>query len=194
MFFSAPFISAALMALSAVEAVPPVPANGLTERATCSAGYYPNNRGRCTLCPAGNYCPDGQSLSQCGTGQYQPKNGTTTVCPNCPAGTYQPNLGQASCIPAPKGGYVLNSGASSYNEASGGAFTSFRGQNRTCLTCCGYAAVGNGNTNATRCPTGTFAYPGSGSGCFSGQNPGCTVPANCTQLADGTCPAGTSDH
>lgn len=61
------------------------------------------------------------------------------------------------------------------------------GKNYACLTCCGYAAVGNGNTNATRC-TGNMPYanPGSGSGCIS-NNPGCTIPATCTMFANGTC-------
>ncbi|KAJ7606624.1 hypothetical protein FB45DRAFT_1011691 [Roridomyces roridus] len=194
MLFSISFIST-LMLASVVQAAPSGPDNALEVRAPCQAGYYPNSKnGVCTVCPAGHYCPDGQSLSQCGTGQYQDKTGIAKgPCPNCPSGQYQPNQGQANCIPAPKGAYVLNAGASSYNVASGGSFQGVMGQNHTCMTCCGYSAVGNNNTVATRCAKGTYAWPGSGSGCTNAKAD-CVVPATCTELANGTCPAGTRDH
>ncbi|KAJ7606628.1 hypothetical protein FB45DRAFT_437763 [Roridomyces roridus] len=195
MLFSTSFISTLLLA-SVVQAAPSGPDNALEARAPCNPGYYPNynKNGVCTLCPAGHYCPDGQSLSNCGTGQYQPKTGTKQgPCPDCPSGTYQPNEGQASCIPAPKGGYVLYPGAHSYNNASSGSFQGVMGQNLTCTTCCGYSAVGNSNTVATRCPSGTYASPGSGGACTK-TKANCVVPATCTQLANGTCPAGTQNH
>ncbi|KAJ7721560.1 hypothetical protein DFH07DRAFT_1067582 [Mycena maculata] len=202
MFFSASFISAALMVLSTVEAVPQGPGNGLSARATCSAGYYPNysNNGACTICPPGNYCSDGNSISKCGTGQYQPKNGTTTVCPNCPAGYYQPNLGQSSCIPAPAGSFVPYPGASSAALVSGGHFQSQTAKSFTCKTCCGYGAKTNGNTVAQKCPANYFANVGDGNGCTQNKAT-CKVPASCVQSADGTCPAtepgsapGTDNH
>ncbi|KAJ7632941.1 hypothetical protein FB45DRAFT_1027061 [Roridomyces roridus] len=192
--FSVSFVAAALMVLSTVEAIPQGPAHGLLARAPCSPGYYPNVNGGCNLCDPGHYCPDGQSYSQCGTGQYNPNNGTTTVCPNCPAGYYQDEQGQASCKPAPRGAYVLYPGARDYRLVSGGAFQSLPGQSKTCLTCCGWAAVGNGNTKATRCSGDKpFAYPGSGDGCTD-QPIDCEIPSTCSEAADGTCPAGNSDH
>ncbi|KAJ7481238.1 hypothetical protein B0H11DRAFT_2280472 [Mycena galericulata] len=202
MLFAASFVSAAVMLLSTVQAIPKGAVNAVEARGavTCPAGYYDTGNSACAICPPGYTCAGGRGTNNgkamCDTGHAAPNNGTIGVCAACPAGTYQNQRGAASCISCPPGQYSLYPASSSCNLVSDGAFVSLPGQNLTCLTCCGYAAVGNGNTMATRC-TGSkpFAYPGSGSGCIS-QNISstCTPPPTCIQAANGTCPAGTNNH
>ncbi|KAJ7510187.1 hypothetical protein B0H11DRAFT_1900539 [Mycena galericulata] len=198
MFFAASFVSAAVMLLSTVHAIPKGAVNAVEARGavTCPAGYYDTGNSTCAICPPGYTLRLAEGVrttaKQCVTPDMpHPNNGTIGVCAACPAGTYQNQRGAASCISCPPGQYSLYPASSSCNLVSGGAFVSLPGQNLTCLTCCGYAAVGNGNTVATRC-TGSkpFAYPGSGSGCIS-QNISstCTPPPTCTQAANGTCRA-----
>ncbi|KAK7000326.1 hypothetical protein R3P38DRAFT_3057959, partial [Favolaschia claudopus] len=121
MFFATPLISAALMMLSSVTALPQPEAGGLMGRqSSCPSGSYQYNQTACVACPAGNTCNGGSDTPQpCDTGLYQPNTGSTSCMPTqpgfftnqrgsttpfaCPAGSYQPYSRQAFCYGAPKG-------------------------------------------------------------------------------------------
>jgi len=64
----------------------------------------------CMICPAGSSCEGGDK---------------TAVA--CPAGSYQPNAGQASCIDAPVGNYVADTGATSYTACPASGLTDING-------------------------------------------------------------------
>ncbi|KAJ6597278.1 hypothetical protein DFH09DRAFT_1305017 [Mycena vulgaris] len=92
MFFSS-FVSAALMMLSGVTALPQPENGALMSRNLCASGYYFNFTPACAPCPAGHFC-DGAS------GQVTP----------CPAGTYQPYTTKNFCYGAPKGRFQSQAG------------------------------------------------------------------------------------
>ncbi|KAJ6525448.1 hypothetical protein DFH09DRAFT_1286114 [Mycena vulgaris] len=200
MFFASPFVSAALMMLASVTALPQPEDGGLVERSApaCLSGQYLVNSAdltSCTNCPAGSSC-DGNTAKQCNTGYYQ-YYATQTYCnptqPGfytnakgssipipCPAGSYQPYPAQAFCYGAPKG-----------------RFQGLPGQATVCGTCCGWAApLANNNIAPVNC-TGTtpYASPSSGDGCVS-VKPSCVRAASCRQTYNTTtyqfdCPAET---
>ncbi|KAK7013147.1 hypothetical protein R3P38DRAFT_1523554 [Favolaschia claudopus] len=195
MFFASPFVSAALMMLGSVTALPQ-PENGhgglMGRQSDCPSGSYRYNSTSCAGCPAGYTCNGGSDTPQsCDTGFYQPNMGSTSciqtqpgfftsqrasVTPSpCPAGSYQPYVQQAFCYGAPKG---------RFQQQSGRSFL--------CATCCGWAAtLDNNNVNPVNC-TGSKpnAWPNSGDGCISSQT-SCVHAATCAQAADGTCPGET---
>ncbi|KAJ6597253.1 hypothetical protein DFH09DRAFT_1072138 [Mycena vulgaris] len=198
MFFASPFVSAALMMLSSVTALPQPEDGGLAQRvvsAPCNPGAYLYNSNTCALCPQGSYC-DGTSAKQCDTGHYQPDQGKasclatapgyftklkgSTVQSACEPGTYQPFAAQKFCYGAPKG-----------------RFQSYYGQPQVCGTCCGWSApLVNNNIAPQNCTgTATNAYPSSGDGCISSKT-GCVHATYCAQTFNTTtglydCPAET---
>jgi len=194
MFFASPFVSAALMMLSSVTALPQPEDGGLMGRASsapCPAGSYRYNSTACAYCPAGNTCDGTSNPKPCPTQYYQPYMNSTSCIPTppgyytnttgnvaatpCAPGTYQPYSQQNFCYGAPKG---------RFQQQSGKAFV--------CGTCCGWSApLTNNNVNPVNC-TGSApnANPSSGDGCISSST-SCMHAATCTQLANGTCPAAT---
>ncbi|KAJ7461480.1 hypothetical protein FB451DRAFT_1268309 [Mycena latifolia] len=195
MFFSASVISAALMALSAVKAIPQGSDSGKLMARGCAAGYYPTRAG-CIICPPGNTCDGQGGPAQCDTGHAAPNNGTTGVCAPCPAGTYQDKRGGTFCIPCPAGSWGAYPASSYCNKAPSGWFQSMPGMNFRCGTCCGWEARQNGNILPSNCTTTAkpFAYPNSGDGCIAqlGGTPYCAHAATCQQdPVTGACPAAT---
>ena len=70
----------------------------------CTAGFFCQGGNR-TQCTAGQHCPAGSSSSQqCPAGHRCP-NG---IAQACPAGTFQPLMGQASCNQCPNARHVAN--------------------------------------------------------------------------------------
>ncbi|KAJ7709540.1 hypothetical protein B0H17DRAFT_1028275 [Mycena rosella] len=215
MLFSTAFVSAALMGMCSVGAVPqyaPFPfdcgqwtdpicrgsENGaLMARASCSAGFYPTSAG-CVICPPGNTCDGRSGPAQCDTGHSAPNNGTTGVCAACPAGTYQDKRGATACIPCPAGSYGPYPASSYCNKAPSGWFQSLPGKSYRCGTCCGWEAMANGNVAPTNCTTTAkpFAYANSGSGCIAqpAGTPNCVHAATCAQDVNGTCPSAMMNY
>ncbi|KAF8205792.1 hypothetical protein K438DRAFT_1818553 [Mycena galopus ATCC 62051] len=195
MLFSSPLVVAALMAFS-VGALPKADCDDdslIVPRATCKIGHYPNpaKNNACTICPPGSTC-DGTSISQCGTGHAQPKNGTSGECPQCPAGTYQPNLGATSCILCGAGSYQPYPAQSYCPQAPSGWFQSQSGKSFMCGTCCGWEAMSTGNVIAKKCKKPNNAWPNSGSGCTISPPATCMAAKTCAQdPVTGACPAGS---
>lgn len=76
--------------------------NGFAQPVPCpTTGYYWNS-GTCTICPAGNACPDPAILSPI----------------SCPGGTYAPVAGMKECLKCP-GGFKCT-GGSAISECSDG--------------------------------------------------------------------------
>ena len=73
----------------------------------CSSNMYLNN-GKCTDCPEGKMC-DGFSVGDsCPKGTYAPKG--AGVCTPCAPGTYQNNVGKASCTKATGAAVAIGEG------------------------------------------------------------------------------------
>jgi hypothetical protein len=62
--------------------------------AECLAGYFPNSSKKCTICPAGSYCPSG-----------------STAANPCPEGTFSTSAGSSTCTPCPAGLWVSTAGS-----------------------------------------------------------------------------------
>lgn len=106
---------------------PPGTYNALTKKSllsqclTCSAGTYCPESGRSTDgldCSAGYYCIAGSIQSKpasgkCSTGHKCPAGSATETV--CPAGTYQDQTEQASCITCPSG-FFCPSGSTGYSS------------------------------------------------------------------------------
>ncbi len=101
----------------------------------------------CAECLAGHSCPGGDKDS-------------ATMSP-CAAGTYQPNKKQTSCISAPVGNYVANTGATGYTACAAGSYQPTTGQS-SCLSCpAGSYCAGTGLSAVSgQCKAGTFASAG----------------------------------
>ena len=75
-------------------------------------GRYNDNTGfsACVSCPLGYVC-DVEGLkvgNKCPAGTFGEMINGVTNCTTCPAGTYQPNKGQALCVDCPTGTYNAN--------------------------------------------------------------------------------------
>ncbi|KAJ7112433.1 hypothetical protein C8R43DRAFT_1040741 [Mycena crocata] len=196
MFFSASLVSA-FMLLTTVQAIPQPDNGALVGRASCPAGYYPKN-GACVICPPGNTCDGRTGPAQCDTGHAAPNNGTTGVCPECPAGSYQDKRGGTTCISCPAGTWGPYPAASSCRNTPSGWFQSQPGRSFRCGTCCGWEALQNGNIYPTNCSTTAkpYADPNSGNGCVAQpQRPNCVHAATCLQdPVTGKCPAAAMNY
>ena len=82
----------------------------------------------CMICPAGSSCTGG-----------------TAGAVACAAGTYQPNAGQASCIDAPVGNYVVETGATAYTACPASGMIDASGNVVSVTT------ASTGSTSATAC-------------------------------------------
>ncbi|MBR2412544.1 MAG: hypothetical protein IKB10_02670 [Alphaproteobacteria bacterium] len=98
----------------------------------------------CNECPAGSSCAGGTELNVA-----------------CVAGTYQPNKKQASCISAPVGSYVADTGATTYTACTAGSYQPTVGQT-SCLECpAGSYCAGTGlSVVSGQCSAGTFSFAG----------------------------------
>ncbi|KAJ6491505.1 hypothetical protein DFH09DRAFT_1453455 [Mycena vulgaris] len=184
MFFASPFVSAALMMLASVTALPQPEDGGLVERVHLPASQV--NTSLTAPTPPVAPMPGGKLLRRQhseamqyrllpvlrssnllqpdATRLFTSAKGSSIPIP-CPAGTYQPYPAQAFCYGAPKG-----------------RFQGLPGQATVCGTCCGWAApLVNNNIAPVNC-TGTtpYASPSSGDGCVS-VKPSCVRAASCRQ-------------
>ena len=99
------------------------------------------------ICPMGQYVV-GYECIEASPGNYTPTSGMSEQFP-CPAGTYQPEYGQASCYDAPLGYYVPSNSSISAMTCLAGTF-----QNQTGQTSCIDSPPGNyTNTDAASEPT-----------------------------------------
>ena len=98
----------------------------------------------CNECPAGSTCAGGDAAAVA-----------------CAAGTYQPNKKQTSCIDAPVGNYVAETGATSYTACAMGSYQPTAGQ-ESCLTCpAGSYCAGTGLSAVSgECNIGTYSTGG----------------------------------
>ena len=130
-------------------------------------GYYSDVSGsiNCTAAPAGTW--------------YASVTGSATYA-DCGLGTYQPNSGQTSCIPAPAGTYASVTGSATYTDCGLGTYQPNSGQ-----TSCIPAPLNlRGHRRGDQrhpCPEGTFTS-GTGS----------TSSAACMMVAVAN-PGGQSD-
>jgi hypothetical protein len=61
----------------------------------CNAGYFGNNGGTCSPCPAGKYSGASAATvcTNCGAGQYKASSGAKTTCDDCAAGKHKATAG-----------------------------------------------------------------------------------------------------
>ena len=105
----------------------------------------------CNECPAGSSCAGGDKEAVA-----------------CAAGTYQPNKKQASCISAPVGSYVADTGATTYTACTAGSYQASAGQS-SCITCpAGSYQASAGQSSCITCPAGSYCA-GTGLSTVSGQ-------------------------
>ena len=93
---------------------------------SCASGYFGNvTVPTCVLCPAGSFCPAGAaSAAPCPAGSFSADGAASPAnCTSCPAGTFAPTAGSASCRQCARGHYCpagtsswasLNCGRGSY--------------------------------------------------------------------------------
>ncbi|GIQ81354.1 hypothetical protein KIPB_002301, partial [Kipferlia bialata] len=138
--------------------------------ATYSTSSGLSSQDQCTLCPAGKYCPRGQSdLSSfdCPTGYYCPEGTYSYATFPCPAGTYRDTTGAESsdeCSTCTIGHYcpigsttATECPAGRYNPSTGGVSVA------SCLLCteghscdsAGLSAVTDDCAAGHYCPAGT---------------------------------------
>ncbi len=85
-------------------------ANFNTGNCACDPGYYATTTQvgsntvitGCTICPPGNYCPDGLQQLPCAAGSYSSGSGAI-ACTLCQAGTFNAVPGATSCTTCPLG-------------------------------------------------------------------------------------------
>ena len=146
----------------------------------CDEGYYLSEDYNCTKCPVGRYnsnigsdfcspCPVGyvcESIglsegTRCPAGKFGILHDDITNCTACPAGTYQPDKGQATCTGCSTGTYSANTtGATSIDvckACEAGTYTS-----TVASTACQKCPPGS------HCPnTKTFEYVSCDPGAFT---------------------------
>ncbi|KAJ7286167.1 hypothetical protein C8J57DRAFT_1708526 [Mycena rebaudengoi] len=158
---------------------------------SCPAGSYRVTQGPtkfCAACPAGNSCQGSSDYpEQCDVGYYQPLTGKD-YCNGTLPGFYQPEMGKNVSLPCPAGTYQPHANKGFCYGATSGRFQNSTGQTAACGVCCGwFTTEENNNKVAYRCPAGTSAGRGSGSGCTT-RDVGCVKADTCAQFTDGTCP------
>jgi len=160
----------------------------------CPKGTFQDLQGQsgCKSCSLGSYASgDGStSCSTCGIGSYSDvlgalecklcaprKRGLTNGaisesagCGWCPAGSYQPGHGSASCLPCDAGtvslegslectpcgaGSIANPTSSTCDLCPGGTYQSLDGQT-SCIPCPTGKASAQGASECSPCPAGTF--------------------------------------
>jgi hypothetical protein len=161
-------------------------------------------------CPAGYYCPEGESLpcprgAFCGGG-----SGGTSNFTLCPVGTFQPRTGQASCLPSPVGFISPDSGTAAPSACPRGAVCDVTGLSGPAKGCPSghYCLEGTRTSNFTDfgtperplpCPFGTYCGPGITTNrtiannfttpqmCYAGY---LCPPGSATPQGSGPCPSG----
>ncbi|KAJ7286196.1 hypothetical protein C8J57DRAFT_1496868 [Mycena rebaudengoi] len=196
MFFSAAFLTTALVAFCGVAAVPQPETHALVERGSsppCILGTYLSSTGStCLECPRGSFCTGGTAKPQlCAAGTYAPYV-CTSKCLDAAPGHFQPNKGATEQFPCAAGSYQPYGGKDFCYGAPSGRFQSLTGQSKVCGTCCGWAApLKNNNKVPVKCTGSTpNAWPASGDGCIN-KPTDCVRAATCSQQSDGSCPADT---
>jgi hypothetical protein len=119
-------------------------------QAVCSPGRYSTDGfGPCVKSPAGKFVAYPQS----------------TQADRCPAGTFQPTIGQMSCIQAEPGHFVSQSGATSQQECAPGTYQ----PNPATLSCIqasvGSYVSGYAATSQSACAVGTTTTVQSSTSC-----------------------------
>ncbi|KAK7038003.1 hypothetical protein R3P38DRAFT_3262488 [Favolaschia claudopus] len=189
MLFASTLLSAALLMLASVTALPQHEEGGLMGRqSSCPSGSFRANTTACAPCPAGNTCSGGRNRPDpCDTGLYQPNTGSTS-CLRTPPGFFTNRRGSAMPTPCPAGSYQPYSRQAFCYGAPRGRFQQQTGKSFVCATCCGWATtMNNNNVNPVKCGgAAPFAWPNSGDGCIS-RPTSCTPAATCAQAANGTC-------
>ncbi len=153
----------------------------------CGVGYYETDRKDCWKCPnswtsrAGSSGVD--SCGICGKGAigksvYQQGYGYSTVCTDCPAGTFE--VGRENCTSCYPG-TISDVGSSECVACPAGSIA----VNNVCLPC----PTGSQDVNRTRCelcPTGTFADNGKCTACPAGWIASFPGSLECTRCQAGT--------
>ena len=193
-------------------------ASSATACETCSAGSYSGaGDSVCTACAAGTYAPPGSAAPagaacvQCASGTYDSDSSASTMCEDCPAGSFGT---QGACDgECPTGSYSPpgSSDAQQCVTCAAGTYDDDLAPGTVCVDCAaGRYTVGTQGTECTgACDAGTFAPPGSATAsdcvaCVAGESDHDADPATaCERCAVGTysaagqttctaCPAGQS--
>ena len=127
-----------------------------------------------TECQPGTFSPNGDSpCTSAPPGTYVAGTGATSPTA-CPAGAYNPLVGQTSCFTAPAGTYVAGTGASEPTDCAAGTYNPDTGS--TSASACiaapaGTYVPGPGGVSPTSCALGTF-NPSTGATSCLLANPG----------------------
>ncbi|KAJ7766885.1 hypothetical protein B0H16DRAFT_1687063 [Mycena metata] len=170
------FISAALVMLSSVKALPQ-PEGALSGRVvttSCNPGsYHATTTTTCTVCPAGSSCDGASGKSQlCNPGSYQPNKNSTaclvtaagyytnqkgaTQAIACSTGSYQPNKNSTSCIGTPAGYYTNQAGSTKVIACSPGYYQPNKNSTSCTATTPGFYTNLSGSVAAVGCSPGYF--------------------------------------
>eukprot|EP00817_Percolomonadidae_sp_ATCC50343_P003418 CAMPEP_0117418838 /NCGR_PEP_ID=MMETSP0758-20121206/542_1 /TAXON_ID=63605 /ORGANISM="Percolomonas cosmopolitus, Strain AE-1 (ATCC 50343)" /LENGTH=4727 /DNA_ID=CAMNT_0005199587 /DNA_START=68 /DNA_END=14251 /DNA_ORIENTATION=+ len=143
----------------------------------CANKYYQNLAGEssCLLCPAGFYCGASNGTAnpvQCPSGYFCP-NGTGSIIPPCPIGTYSPNVSialtsETQCTKCPGGYFCGTPGlATPTDRCTEGYFCTEGAVNAIATQFSKYGGTGGrcppghycafGSSVPTPCPTGTYS-------------------------------------
>ena len=98
----------------------------------CGPGFYENNGG-CSPCPPGSYCPDGITALPCPAGRYQDQWGQVS-CVECDAGYFNPSIGATSCQACPAGSFSAITGSVACVDCEAGFYNPLEGAT-SCLAC-----------------------------------------------------------
>ncbi|MEZ4760365.1 MAG: T9SS type A sorting domain-containing protein [Flavobacteriales bacterium] len=98
----------------------------------CGPGFYENNGG-CSPCPPGSYCPDGITALPCPAGRYQDQWGQIS-CVECDAGYFNPSIGATSCQACPAGSFSAITGSVACVDCEAGFYNPLEGAT-SCLAC-----------------------------------------------------------
>ena len=160
---------------------------------TCAKGRYGNGTNLqaatdCMPCPKGSACSTGSALPQiCEAGTYAVAG--SGVCTRCPAGSFQPQAGEASCSACPPGSACIEGADTPMACAAGSVATGIGSAT------CGRCAAGSYQPEANRvaclpCSLGAHCSLGASAAllCGSGTYGNSTNLARATDCA--TCPEG----
>ena len=140
-----------------------------------------------TTCAPGSYLSDSTCVAA-SPGNFVPGSGATSQIP-CPAGFYQPLVGQTSCDPANPGSFVAIPGQEAPQLCPAGEYQPGIGASSCDQAAPGSFVAGPGQAEPQLCPAGDYQPNSGASGCVEA-SPGSFVPGP-GQAEPQLCPAGT---
>jgi hypothetical protein len=155
---------------------------------TCPPGEYQNGVGGCDPCNLGKYCPGDGTEYSCSPGTYQDEIGKAS-CIDCPMGKYQAMAGQMACLDCDAGKYQNATGQTACLDCDAGKYQNATGQT-SCIDCsAGKYQNATGQTSCLDCSAGKYQDATGATSCIdcsTGKYQNATGATSCIDCDAGT--------